>query len=1461
METKQRWRLIVIVLVLLFALYNIFPTALYYSKPLTSPIGEKESEQIAKEVASRITHAHTDIIDRLKSFGEESGIAFTQIAFDDKDSSTIVCKVASEDDLSKAKALLPYLGMSATSMADQFFLAKATKDEILLVRHPIIAIPAQEISSYFSFFPLSGKNEIPTASWIDISTVRFEKLLAALQNPLHLRGDLFQAAQENGWEASFARLSRKIADWNGSFARDGRLEMLLRIALRPGESKVHASIQRFLERAEAKKRELHSKLAEIETKTVDDKKLFLEEEKLQGVIALFQRLAQSPSQEKIALPSSKEIEAIIRKNTASFAFPLKSLHPFFSLASLDMARNLIELERGNVRVSLQSASSNSADDALRTMFLEEMARISEETGEKFDETGHSFDLRLTKENTTLSVLAFNLSKMAKQESLSAKEGVLRAWEPKNVNLHSGSLPLVDSDEYQRLPKESRDMCLFFFSPSEYAAKGDLPKTSLFVVFKGGQKLLEYAESSEGAREQILDDIKALQNYLQARGFVQWGQDAYQRYPDMKGDIVFELDRFYEPVLEASMESFYVPSKENIALLEFSTVQQRVKKENEIDDAVQEALVKEKEAWQAAQSSPNSMERWIHPKPLKNVFWENMKRSLTKYFRGDESRVLHWGLDLSGGVSIRVGLVDSNNRPVTDSKDLKQTANELYARLNKMGVSERTIRVENETISIDFPGGQGVSAEELIKASSMTFHVVNEKFSPSNQEINKQAHAFLQEVWNEATVLGTQDQENINRIAWKKWDLVKRGLQSNQDLQALIDNGLVLEEPGTSDASSSFDESVSIIARYRDQDLSSWGWQGHPLLIVFKNYALEGGNLSQVQPSYDPMKGNVLQFSVRGSDSKGRDFSPQEAFYTWTSQFCQEEIQGTSRELASRGQGWRMAVLLNGYVVSSPHLHSALKEHAIITGNFSQRDVQRLAQDLQAGSLSFTPKILSEENVSPELGAQERTSSIFAAFLGVGVVLAIMISYYRFAGIIASVAVIFNILLLWAVLQNIDAVITLPALAGFVLTIALSVDANVLVFERIREELKAGASLASSVALGYKRAFSAIIDSNLTTIIAAFVLLQFDSGPVKGFALTLIIGILASMFTALFVTRFCFDVWIARSKERSLSMAQLIKECHVPFLNYTKPFVLSMGAFIIGSLLLISVSGKSMLGMDFTGGYSVVIEEPLPADTSLKTLCEKALMESGLHASDFHIRVLGRSDSIRLQLSSRLDEKGGLFAEVQGHEKLSRLVAALKQQGLKLEPQTKDRMEKSWTSISGQFSEGMRKNALMAIGIALVAILCYIAIRFELKYALSSVVSLMHNAFMTFSVVSLAFLLGVDLQFNLEAIGALLTIFGFVLNDTIIVFDRVREVASHFRKRQIQEIVNMSLNQTLSRTIMTCLMTLSALFALLLFGGGSIFTFTFIMFVGILLGPLSTFFVACPLLAYFHKREEQSESEA
>lgn len=1462
MEHKQRWRLLLILLVLFFAIYNVLPTAIYYSKPLTSQIDESKALAIGEQVAERIAREDQLLLDRIRSFAEQAGISFSEIAFAPNDTSTILCKGFSSEDLVKAQSFLPYLGISSSEKSRQFFVASATENEIVLVRRPTTALFGDQATSYFSFIPLFDKDGKPSQGWVDISVRRFEKLLQSIKNPLRLRSDFLQATQEQDWQGALYRLSEKLSDWVDSFGKDAHLRQIVYVSMLQQEPEKSHRMALLLQRLEAHKTEIHNKSISSESK--DDKMLSLKEARLGRCIAFLNKVQSQPRLATQAIPSHDELVSMVYTKTGPVSINLVSLHPFFSQMVLDVPRNTISLLP--VAVPKGQAETKSGHDMLRTLFFDEVARLSDASGEVFDEVAQDFDastqaifLPLTKDNTTKSVLVLNLKEIANKMIASFRQSIESLWIPKNVNLVKDAFPFVTSQEYIKLSKEAKETCLLLFSPSEYGGGGALQDSSIFIVMRGGKKLAGYANLLEGAKD-FAEDLQALEKHIEARGFVAWSPNEYVLHPQFQNDLVFELSQPYMSLIEASMENFYIPSREAVALLEFSTVSQRIRRENAIDDHMQEQLVKEKEAWQAAQVSSNLIEQLMHPKPLKNVFWENLKRSARKYFRGDESRVLHWGLDLSGGVSIRVGLVDTNNRPVTDAKDLRQAGNELYARLNKMGVSERTIRVENETISIDFPGVQGVSAEELIQASQMTFHVVNERFSANNPQVAKQINNFLQEVWNEATVHHAQDQDSLNRIAWKKWDLVKRGIETNQDVQTLIDNGFVLQDPATSDATSSFDDAISVIARCKDKEVEMSSWQGHPLIVLFKNFALEGGNLSQVQPSYDPMKGNVLHFSVSDKDSKGKDSSPQEAFQTWTSQFCQENIQGTTREQWSKGNGWRMAVILNGYVISAPHLHSPLKNGAMISGNFSQRDVQRLAKDLEAGSLSFVPKILSEENVSPELGISERNHSIAAAIIGIILVMSIMITYYRFSGVVASIAVLFNILVLWAVLQNIDAVMTLPALAGFVLTIGMAVDANVLVFERIREELKNGAALASAITLGYKRAFSAIFDSNITTIIAAFVLIQFDSGPVRGFATTLIIGILSSMFTALFVTRYCFYVYLDRVKDAHLKMAEFIKSSDFPFYKYTKTFLLVTGVFIFVSGGLMTTTWRSLLGMDFTGGYSVVIDEPLYIDTSLKDACQAALQKAGVAQSEFHIRILGRTDAIRLQLSSHLDEKDHLFFETKGEAKLQRLEQALQMNGVTLSSATKDRMAKSWTAISGQFSDGMKKNAVFAISTALFAILIYIALRFELKYALSSIAAFVYNALVTCSVLIVAHIVGLDVQFNLEAIGALMTILGYVLNDTIIVFDRVREVAGVYRKKSFAEIINMSLNQTLSRTTMTSCMTLASLLALLVLGGSSIFTFALIMFIGILLGPLSTFFVACPLLAHLHEREQRSESE-
>ena len=453
------------------------------------------------------------------------------------------------------------------------------------------------------------------------------------------------------------------------------------------------------------------------------------------------------------------------------------------------------------------------------------------------------------------------------------------------------------------------------------------------------------------------------------------------------------------------------------------------------------------------------------------------------------------------------------------------------------------------------------------------------------------------------------------------------------------------------------------------------------------------------------------------------------------------------------------------------------------------------------------------------------------------------------------------------MQNIEAAITLPAIAGIVLTVAMAVDANVLVFERIREEFSITQRISSAIALGYEKAFSAITDSNLTTILAAFILTQFDCGPVRGFAITLIIGLVSSMFTSLFVTKYYFTRWAENPKHTVLTMANWIRSASFDFLSWKKvAIVSSLVVFLIGGAMA-AYTWKSMLGMDFTGGYALSVEVSTKQGLPPKEAAEKALENMGVTVSEIQIRELGRPTFLRIQLSSSLEEKGRPFHdlpqatqqtvpyEYQNIPRLNWVVTALEKGELTIRPTDKASLSQHWTAISGQFSDAMRNSAIIALGLSILAILIYIAVRFEWIYAISAVLALLHDVLLTLAVVAILRVFGLPVQINLEVIGALMTIIGYSLNDTIIVFDRVREDIALYKKKNFSQIVNMALNSTLSRTVLTSGITLLVLLCLVLFGSASIFGFSFVMFLGILLGTLSSLFIAGPLLVFFHKREE------
>jgi SecD/SecF fusion protein len=795
----------------------------------------------------------------------------------------------------------------------------------------------------------------------------------------------------------------------------------------------------------------------------------------------------------------------------------------------------------------------------------------------------------------------------------------------------------------------------------------------------------------------------------------------------------------------------------------------------------------------------------------------------------------------------------------------------------LGVSEVGIRQEGSNIVLDFPGSQGLSASDLITASAMYFHIANEKFTPNNQVLAESVNAFLEEVWNEAVITNRTDSESVNLIAWQHLggDAEHPGEfhPTSPHAKTLYENGLRLAGPKAPSRSSTFDDTLSQVALFRGNDYASWYGQTYPLLIVFRNYSLEGSSLIDIQPGYDPSEGNVLSFGVRGNytTKEGERVSPRDDFYAWTSQFSEEKIAGTPLETFSRGNGWRMAVLLNGTIISAPTLNAALKDSARISGHFSQREINQLAADLKAGSLSFTPQILSEENVSPDLGKEQRTQGIVAALVGVFLVVATMCIYYKFGGLVASVAVLFNLLIIWGVLQNMGAALTLPGIAGIILTVGMAVDANVLVFERIREEFDVNGRLPLAIAAGYRKAFSAIVDSNLTTIIAAVILLNFDSGPIKGFALTLIIGIVSSMFTALFMTRAFFSRWVQNPEHKELKMMRLFKQTNINFLKYAKVAIVASLLLIVAGGFLLSMERKTLFGMDFTGGYAITLDLKEKPETNYRLATATALLDAGASSSDFQIRELSKPNYLRIQLGTAMELPGKPFHNLeegaarenttyvyQSNPRIVWIVQALEKQGLELNPASLNDLNLHWTEMSGQLSDTMRNQALLGLGLALLAILIYVTFRFEFKYAISATIGLAHDLLITLGFLAFFHLFIPEVQIDLQVIAALMTIIGYSLNDTIIIFDRIREDLKVIKRTSYRDIVNHALNSTLSRTMMTSSTTLLVLLALVFIGGGTIFNFALILTVGVAVGTLSSLFVAAPLLVYFHGREEGSK---
>jgi SecD/SecF fusion protein len=540
-----------------------------------------------------------------------------------------------------------------------------------------------------------------------------------------------------------------------------------------------------------------------------------------------------------------------------------------------------------------------------------------------------------------------------------------------------------------------------------------------------------------------------------------------------------------------------------------------------------------------------------------------------------------------------------------------------------------------------------------------------------------------------------------------------------------------------------------------------------------------------------------------------------------------DTKGAARfgEITTEYVHQRMAIILDGELYSAPVINEPIMGGSgRISGSFDQKEAFELANVLE-NPLRAPLHIDESREVDPTLGRDSIRSGVNAAIYGVLAVSVFMIVYYLTAGLVANIALVANIIILLGVMCSIGTTLTLPGIAGIVLTIGMAVDANVLIYERIREEHAKGKSLRGAIAAGYERAFGTIFDSNLTTLISSVILIFMGTGPIKGFGVTLTIGVTTSMFTSLVITRLIFDFLLDRGWLKSLPMLHLIRASKLDFMKLAKPaFVASWILIVVGCGYGLH-RGSGAFGVDFLGGDTVLLSfEKNPGEGAVRSALEKAGIKDP--RIQFQRDVTTRGETLRV------DSATGTADKVKAT--LSEMSAA------KFHLLRQDH-------IGATVGEEIRKSAVMAVLLALFGILIYVAIRYEFSFAVGAVVAIIHDVLMTIGWYCLS-----GREINATTVAALLTIIGFSINDTIVIFDRIREDLKLGIRGSFREVMNQALNQTLSRTIITSGTVFLATSSLYIFGGGAINDFAFAFLVGILTGTYSSIYIASALVLWWHK---------
>ena len=790
----------------------------------------------------------------------------------------------------------------------------------------------------------------------------------------------------------------------------------------------------------------------------------------------------------------------------------------------------------------------------------------------------------------------------------------------------------------------------------------------------------------------------------------------------------------------------------------------------------------------------------------------------------KKRSLNLGLDLQGGIHL-VLEVKTEGMEQQEAQDAVAQAQEVIRnRVDQFGVAEPTIQRQGDNrIIIELPGVQDVQrAKDLVgQTALLEFQLlepsedrtrliqrIDQVLAPQEEEEEEEEDLLLSSTTESAPLSSMLSPAGEDlTVAGRNLQRVKK-LLNTPEAQELIP--------------------ADVEFLFSSKPAGAEGNEFYFLYLVRKKPEMTG---HMIQDAFVSI-GQVVEYMGQ----------PIVNFST-----TDEGVRLFSRITGSH-IGERMAIVLDESVYSAPVIQSKISEgRGIITGSGTQEEAKDLAIVLRAGALPAEVEIIEDRTVGPSLGRDSIEQGKTAAIYSMVLVVIFMVLYYRAAGLIANCALLLNMLFIMAVLAGFHATLTLPGIAGIILTIGMAVDANVLIFERIREELRSGKTVRAAIDSGYGHALSAIVDANVTTFLVGIVLYQFGTGPIRGFALTLCIGIISSLFTAFFVTRTIFELITRKSEQSSLSIGPvaLFSNLNIRFLSLRNiGFGTSAAVLLIGIVSILGINGIRK-GIDFAGGTLLELhfDPAVQVEDIRSQLGRVPVGDAEIDLSKSEIKQFGSENDILIRVS----ESGA------GTEVADGIMGVLKAGFADniAEMEWIRRQEKVGPKIGSELSNA----AVRAVLVALALILIYMAWRFHrFLYGIAAVVALFHDVLITLGLLSL-----LNIEITLAVVAALLAIVGYSLNDTIVVFDRIRENLHTARRQGFDGTVNQSINECLSRTLITSATTLMAVLVLMLFGGEVNRDFTITLMIGVVVGTYSSMFVASPVLYLGQQRAAAKEA--